>query len=304
VGIAVAPDDARGAGELLKAAELARTEARLRGGLRHQFFSQELNARAQERMHLTDGLREAAERNELRLHYQPKVDIASGRIVGVEALVRWQHPLRGLLSPAVFVPLAEQQGLIGRIGEWVLAQACSDAARWAADGLPPLKVAVNVSKPQFAGGQLAQSLQRAIERSGVPACRLVIELTESMLMRDADGALEQMQAMKALGVSLSIDDFGTGYSSFSYLKRFPLDELKIDRSFVIDLPGGERDLAIVRSVTALGHDLGLSVIAEGVETVGQLEALRGAGCDEYQGFLFSRPVPEAQLLALLRPPAG
>lgn len=304
VGIAIAPHDGGSAAELLKASELARSEARLRGGLRHEFYSHALNARLQERLQLVEALRRAVHRGEMRLHYQPKVDIASGRIVGVEALVRWQHAERGLLAPGLFIPLAEEQGLMGDIGDWVVAQACSDAARWANLGVPALKVAVNVTKQQFASGCLPDTLKRALQGSGLPAQRLVVELTESMLMSDADGALEQMQAVKAVGVSLSIDDFGTGYSSFSYLKRFPLDELKIDRSFVVDLPGGKRDLAIVRSIAAVGHDLGLNVIAEGVETSSQLEALRSVGCDEYQGFLFSRPVPEAQLLTLLRAAHG
>jgi diguanylate cyclase len=303
-GIAIAPTDARTAADLLKAGELARSEARLRGGGRHEFFSREMNARAQERMLLVEQLRQAAERQELRLHYQPKVALATGRIIGVEALVRWQHPTRGLVSPGVFIPLAEEHGLIGRIGNWVLARACQDAANWSAAGLPPLKVAINVARPQFESGFLPQTLQRVLQRTGLSPKRLVLELTESMLMRDANGALEQMHAVKALGIALSIDDFGTGYSSFSYLKRFPLNELKIDRSFVTDLPGGERDMAIVRTITRLGHDLGLTVVAEGVETEGQLQALREAGCDEFQGFLFSKPVPEEALIARLKAGGG
>ena len=300
LGIAIAPADAGSAGELIKASELARSEARGRGVGHHAFFSRELNARVQEQLALLNDLRHAADRDELRLHYQPKVDIASGAILGVEALVRWQHPERGLLGPGLFIPLAEQHGLIGRIGNWVMARACQDAAAWAAAGLPPVKVSINVSRPQFEGGLLPRTLQRVLQRTGLAPDRLVLELTESMLMRDAGTALEQMHAIKALGARLSIDDFGTGYSSFAYLKRFPLDELKIDRSFIIDLPGGERDLAIVRTIVSLGHDLGLHVVAEGVETSGQLDALRTTGCDEYQGFLFSRPVPEMQLTGLLQ----
>jgi len=297
VGIALAPADGHSAGELIMASELARSEARQRGGHRHEFFSQEMNRRAHNRLQLLDDLRHAADRDELVLHYQPKVHISTGRIIGVEALVRWQHPSKGLLPPGVFIPLAEENGLIGRIGNWVLARACRDAAAWSMD--PAVKVSVNVARPQFESGLLPQTLQRVLQRSGLAPARLVLELTESMLMQDASSALAQMHAIKQQGVALSIDDFGTGYSSFSYLKKFPLDELKIDRSFVVDLPGDERDSAIVRTIVALGHDLGLSVVAEGVETTEQLVALATAGCDEYQGYLFSRPVPQDRLLTLL-----
>ncbi|MBI3154434.1 MAG: EAL domain-containing protein [Burkholderiales bacterium] len=305
IGVALAPDDAAGVAELMKAAELARTQARGAGGMRHEFFSRELSERARERLELGEQLRHAADRGELRLHYQPKLDVASGRIVGVEALVRWMHPQRGLVAPGLFVPLAEELGLIARIGDWVLHQACADGAAWDAAALAPVRIAVNVSQPQFDGGTLVPTLRRALAASGLAPERLVIELTESMLMRDAEQALAQMRALEALGVSLSIDDFGTGYSSFSYLKRFPLDELKIDRSFVADLPGGARDRAIVRSVIAIGHDLGLSVIAEGVETREQLAALAELGCDMYQGFHHSRPMPPQALRVLLaaQPPA-
>ncbi|MDH5540947.1 MAG: EAL domain-containing protein, partial [Rhizobacter sp.] len=265
----------------------------------YQFASPELNARSYERLALGLQLRNATQRDELVLNYQPKVDIASGRIVGMEALVRWQHPVHGLVSPAHFIPLAEELGLIGAIGEWVLQRACRDVAAWARAGLGEIKFAVNVAKPQFISGDLVATLRQALEEHGLAPRQLVIELTESMLMDDVSSGLALMHELKALGVTLSIDDFGTGYSSLSYLKSFPLDELKIDRSFIIDLPGAQGDLAIVRTVIDLGHRLGMHVIAEGVETEGQLACLRELGCETYQGYLFSRPVPADQFQELL-----
>ncbi len=303
VGIAVSPDDGVGARELCKAAALAASAAsggRDCAALRYQFSSPELNASSYRRMTLAMQLRGAVGRGELCLHYQPKVAIASGQVAGVEALVRWSHPDQGLIPPARFIPLAEEIGVIGDIGEWVLERACRDAAAWARSGGAPLKVAINVAKPQFVAGTLCQALRRAVADSGLPPQLMVLELTESMLMDEVDAGLALMHELKALGVTLSIDDFGTGYSSLSYLTRFPLDELKIDRSFVMHMTERAREEAVVRTVIDLGHRLGLQVIAEGVETSAQLEALRRLGCDLFQGYLFSRPVPEAQLLALLR----
>jgi EAL domain-containing protein (putative c-di-GMP-specific phosphodiesterase class I) len=250
-------------------------------------------------MTLGSQLRGAAHRGELRLHYQPKLDVATNHIVGMEALVRWQHPDRGLVPPIEFISLAEELGLIGSIGQWVMERACRDTARWTKAGLGELKVAINVAKPQFLGGDLAGTLRQAMLESGLPARQLVVELTESMLMDDVHAGVSQMHKLKALGVTLSIDDFGTGYSSLSYLKTFPLDELKVDRSFIMDLPGRRGDVAIVRTVIDLGHSLGMSVTAEGVETDDQLECLEQLGCDRYQGFLFSRPLAAEQFEQLL-----
>jgi EAL domain-containing protein (putative c-di-GMP-specific phosphodiesterase class I)/PleD family two-component response regulator len=299
IGIAVAPADGVNAETLRKGADLAATHGRQQGVVQFQFASPELNARSYEKLTLGLQLRGAAQRGELRLHYQPKVDLASNRIVGAEALVRWQHPDRGLVPPGQFIALAEEIGLIGAIGDWVLERACHDAAKWASDGLGAIKVAVNVAKPQFLTGDLCGGLRQVLVRSGLSASQLVIELTESMLMNDVSTSLGLMHELKALGVALSIDDFGTGYSSLSYLKRFPVDELKIDRSFVMDLPGGKTDTAIVRTVIDLGHSLGMSVTAEGVETTEQLDCLKQLRCDLYQGFLFSRPLPVANFTALL-----
>ena len=299
IGISVSPGDGDTPVSLRQGADLAATHARARGPTQFQFSSPALNQRSYARLTLGSQLRGAARRGELRLHYQPKLAVADDRIVGAEALVRWQHPEHGLLAPGAFIGLAEELGIIGMIGEWVLETACRDAAEWARAGLGVPRMAINVAKPQFLQGDLAACVKRAIDATGVSASRLVIELTESMLMEDVPSSLVTMNRIRDLGATLSIDDFGTGYSSLAYLKRFPLDELKVDRSFVMDLPGGRADSAIVRSVVELGHNLGMTVTAEGVETVGQRDCLRSFGCDSYQGFLYSRPIPAEQFARLL-----
>ncbi|MCP5283020.1 MAG: EAL domain-containing protein [Rhodoferax sp.] len=299
-GIAVSPADGHTPEVLRKSAELAATHAGSQPHIRYQFASAELHSRSYERLALGSQLRGAAQRGELRLHYQPKVDVASNRIVGAEALVRWQHPELGLVPPLRFISLAEELGLIQGIGNWVLQTACQDAAQWKRDGLGELRIAINVAKPQFFAGDLADTVQRELQGSGLSPEKLMIELTESMLMDSVGDSLGQMNALKQLGVLLSIDDFGTGYSSLSYLKTFPIDELKIDRSFIMDLPGTASDVAIVRTIIDLGHSLGMVVIAEGVETQAQLECMQALKCDKYQGFLFSKPVPQEEFVALLR----
>jgi EAL domain-containing protein (putative c-di-GMP-specific phosphodiesterase class I)/DNA-binding response OmpR family regulator len=304
VGISLSPRDGGTPKALRQAAAIACTHASTRSDMRYQFASAELNALSQERFNLGTQLRQAALRGELRLHYQPKLDLAGHRIIGAEALVRWQHPERGLLQPASFIAMAEELGLIRQIGGWVIEQVCKDLAAWARAGYGAVKVAVNVSKAQFMAGDLCSVMRLALFDNGVAAGQLVVELTESVLMDDVDAAMAQMRELKALGVTLSIDDFGTGYSSLSYLKQFPLDELKIDRSFVRDLPGGHADVAIVRTVVELGHSLNMSVIAEGVETEAQRECLARLGCTQYQGYLFSKPVPEEDFLCLLAAQRG
>ena len=304
IGVAVSPGDGANAETLRRCADLAATHARQRGAGQFAFASPQLNERSYRRLTLGTQLRGAAQRGELRLHYQPKVDVATHRIVGMEALVRWQHPDRGLVPPVEFIGLAEELGLMDSIGRWVIERACLDTARWTADGMGPLKVAVNVSKAQFTAGDLAGVVRRAMHDSGLPARQLVVEVTESMLMDDVPACLRLMNQLKATGVTLSIDDFGTGYSSLAYLKRFPLDELKIDRSFVIDLPGTSADVALVRTVIDLGHSLGMTVTAEGVERTDQLACLRQLACDTFQGFLFSRPLTAekfGELLAMKHP---
>ena len=299
LGISVSPADGDTAAALRQSADLAATHARLRGASHYVFASPELNARSLHRMTLGSQLRGAVKRGELQVHYQPKVDIKTSRIVGAEALVRWNHPELGILPPGQFITLAEELGLIGSIGQWVMAMACRDAVNWIHAGLGDLRVAVNIAKPQFESGDLCDVVRQAMHDSGLPPKQLVLELTESMLMDNVEASQALMAELKALGVTLSIDDFGTGYSSLSYLKSFPLDELKIDRSFVVDLPGVKSDVAIVRTVIELGHRLGMSVIAEGVETTEQLDCLARLGCDRYQGFLCSKPLPADQFMELL-----
>lgn len=299
IGISVSPSDGLSAEVMRKSADLASTHARGQASTQFHFASYELNAVSYERLKLGSELRGAAQRGELRLHYQPKVNFASGAIIGAEALVRWQHPEHGLQQPGSFIGLAEELGLIQEIGAWVIDQACQDAASWRRAGFDQLKLAINVSKPQFISGDLCRVVRQALLVTEIPPELIVIELTESMLMDNVSEGISLMFELKGLGVKLSIDDFGTGYSSLSYLKRFPLDELKIDRSFVIDLPGQTCDLAIARTVIELGHSLNMCVTAEGIETVEQRNCLAALGCDMYQGFLFSKPVPNDQLLQLL-----
>jgi EAL domain-containing protein (putative c-di-GMP-specific phosphodiesterase class I)/response regulator of citrate/malate metabolism len=304
IGISVSPGDGDTPASLRQGADLAATHARAQRSTQFQFSSPALNQRSYARLTLGSQLRGAARRGELRVHYQPKLAVADDRILGAEALVRWQHPDHGLLAPGAFIGLAEELGIVGQIGEWVLETACRDAAAWAAAGLGVPRMAINVAKPQFAHGDLAAAVRQAIEASGVAAGRIVIELTESMLMDDVRASVATMNRLRELGASLSIDDFGTGYSSLAYLKRFPIDELKVDRSFVMDLPGGRADSAIVRSIVELGHNLGMTVTAEGVETVAQLDSLRAMHCDAYQGFLYSRPIPPQDFARLLAGDTG
>lgn len=299
IGISVFPGDGMTADALIKSADLATSQAKTRGRNRYAFFSPELNARSYERLLLGNQLQGALERNEFRMLYQPKFDLTTGSITGAEALIRWRHPQLGLLLPARFVPLAEELGLIADIGEWALQTACASCADWARHGQPNLKVAVNVSKSQFEGGRFFKAVRHALQSNGLEPSQLIIEITESVLMEDVETALALLLQIKGLGVTLSIDDFGTGYSSLSYLKRFPVDELKIDRSFIADLPGGSQDLAIVRTVVTLGHSLGMTVVAEGVEHPAQLKAVKSAQCDGYQGFLLSEPVSSRTFIRLL-----
>ncbi len=300
LGIALAPGDGLTAAAMRQSADLAASHTRGQGSMAFEFASPELNAKSYQRLMLGAQLRGAAQRGELRLHYQPKVAAASGRTVGVEALVRWQHPDGRFIQPLDFVSLAEELGLMPAIGQWVIEQACRDAMVMKRAGLGEIAMSVNVSKVQFESSNLDTVVYRAMADSGLPARQLVIELTESMLMDDVDASLALMHTLKRAGVTLSIDDFGTGYSSLAYLKRFPLDELKIDRSFVMDLPGRHADVALVRTVIDLGHCLGMSVTAEGVETQEQLACLRDLGCDTIQGFYFSRPLPLPQLMDFMR----
>jgi diguanylate cyclase (GGDEF)-like protein len=300
IGIAVSPSDGQDAEALLKNAEMAMYQSKKRGRGSYQFFSGDMNAQALERLTLENQLRRAVEREEFVLYFQPKVEVASRRVAGVEALIRWKHPEQGIIAPQKFIPIAEETGLIVEIGQWVLRSACSQLQAWMQQGLPPMCVAVNVSGAQFKHGTIWHAVRGALERSGIPPSHLVLELTESILMENAEESVETLHELKDMGVKIAIDDFGTGYSSFTYLSRFPIDELKIDRSFIHGLTSQRGSPAIVGAMIALGRALNLQVVAEGVETSQQLEFLRARNCHQYQGFLCSRPVPPGTLTTLMQ----
>jgi diguanylate cyclase len=293
IGIALCPADGQDDETLRRNAAAAMAHAKSSGRNTYQFFSAGIDGVSRERLALETQLRRAIERDELLLHYQPKIAVASGRMVGAEALLRWKHPELGLVPPDQFIPLAEQTGLIVEIGEWVVDRACAQMARWRAAGHGDIRIAVNVSRQEMVAGNLVAMIGEAIRRHGIRPGQLVLELTEGMLMDRVDHTRQQLDALRALGVELSIDDFGTGFSSMSYLKRFPLDELKIDRSFISGTPGDPTDLAIVKAIIALAHSLDLRVVAEGVETEAQRAQLQALSCDVYQGYLCSRPLAAA-----------
>ena len=299
VGVSLHPVDAANAEELLTHAEMAMYHAKGRGRSTFEYFSPEFNARATERLTLEGQLRRALERGEFLLHYQPKVSVLTGRILGAEALIRWHHPEQGIMGPGRFIPVAEEAGLIADLGRWVVEQACRQLATWQAAGIPPLNLSVNVSAAQFQRNSILIALRDALKSSGANPKQLWLEVTESMLMSDVEAGIALLKAIRGLGVRLSIDDFGTGYSSLSYLRRLPLDELKIDRSFLQGVPAEKDSTAIVRAVIAMAHEMNLKVVAEGVENTAQLEYLRAHKCDEYQGYLCSRPVPPEQFALML-----
>jgi diguanylate cyclase (GGDEF)-like protein/PAS domain S-box-containing protein len=300
LGVAKYPLDGEDPELLIKHADIAMYRAKQSGRNNFQFYTPAMNEQALERLHIESNLRTALERGEFVLHYQPKVDIGSGRVTGMEALIRWSHPELGMVPPGRFIGLAEETGLIVPIGAWVTRTACAQNKAWQDAGLPPVRVSVNLSARQFAQKNLVQSIAAVLQETGLEPHYLEIELTESLVMTDVDHAIEMLRQLKLLGVKLSIDDFGTGYSSLAYLKRFPIDILKIDQSFVRDIAVDFNDAAITVSIISLGHNLKLKVIAEGVETQEQLAYLRHHGCDEVQGYLFSRPLPAAEFEAKLR----
>ena len=291
IGVALYPEDGTDAETLLKHADTALYQAKDHGRNRFRFFTSELNRVMSERLELENCLRRALERKEFVLHYQSRVDIATQRITGVEALVRWRRSETDLVEPMRFIPLAEETGLIIPLGAWVLHAACTQLLAWQRQGLDPGVISVNVSAQQFAHGDVVRLVREVLEETGLDPTYLELELTESAMMRDAPKLVEMLDDLKSLGVHISIDDFGTGYSSLSYLKRFPVDRLKIDRSFMVDVATSSDDAAIVRSIIALGHALGLRVVAEGVETDAQMKFLESSACDEVQGFLLGQPVP-------------
>ena len=301
IGIGIYPSDGADADALMKNADTAMYHAKQHGRNGYHFFTANMNAAATERLLLETQLRGAIQRNELHLAYQPQVQLATGGIVGVEALARWNHPERGTIPPDKFIPVAEEAGLIIALGAWVLEEACRQAMLWDAQGLPPLRIAVNLSSAQFRDRNLVQHIEQILHRTGLPANRLELEITESAMMENSEQTAEVLRSLGSLGIHLAIDDFGTGYSSLSYLKRFPLGRLKIDRSFVMDLERDANDLAITEGIILLARSLGLAVTAEGIETPAQLDMLKSFGCGEGQGYLFSRPLAPADLASLLQP---
>jgi diguanylate cyclase (GGDEF)-like protein/PAS domain S-box-containing protein len=299
IGIAIYPDDADNPNDLLKGANTVLSLVKNEGGNGIRFLTSQMNAHALRRLTLEHHLQLALAHDELHLHYQPQVSLSDGRISGVEALIRWRSPDLGLISPTDFIPLAEDVGLILPIGEWVMRTACAQNKAWQEAGLPPVRMAVNVSGRQIATGALPAMVRQALDESGLEAKYLEVELTESVMMRDTDSSLKQIAELRQMGVTVALDDFGTGYSSLSYLSRFALDKLKIDQGFVANITTEPRSAAIAKATIALARSLDMTVIAEGVESEGQLGYLRRAGCDEIQGFIFSRPVPPDELALLL-----
>jgi diguanylate cyclase len=299
IGISVFPMHGDTAQMLITRADAAMYNAKQAGRNTYRVFEADMSTFFPERLLLENDLRRAIARGEFELHYQPKVDVETGRVVGMEALLRWRHATRGLVAPAEFIPIAEDCGAIVEIGEWVLGEACRQNVRWQRAGAPQLRVAVNISGVQFRQPDLLDTIAQALAASGLhPEC-LEIEITESVIMQDPSQMIVVLERLSKMGVHVSIDDFGTGYSSLSYLKRFPLDKLKIDRSFIRDISSDTEDAAITRAIIGLAHNLRLKVVAEGVETREQLEFLRTLGCDEYQGYYKSKPVPAAEFQRLI-----
>jgi diguanylate cyclase (GGDEF)-like protein len=300
IGVALFPRDGSDAESLMKADDVAMYHAKSEGRNRYSFHSAVMNNRSAELFRMEPALRQALERNEFVLHYQPIVDMDSGAPVGLEALLRWQHPEHGLLLPGRFIQLAEETDLIVHIGEWVLRHACAQGAAWAAQGLAAPPVSVNVSGAQFRRASLVPLLAEVLAATGIDPGQLKLEITESVLMRDVELTQRNLTLVRQMGVRLSIDDFGTGYSSLAYLRDFPVDELKLDRSFVVGIAGDARNAAIASAVIALGRELKLSVVAEGIEESAQATQLRCLGCPKAQGFFFHEPLPVAEVEALLR----
>jgi diguanylate cyclase (GGDEF)-like protein len=300
IGIAIHPLDGDDADSLLRNAMSAMQRAKEKGGNSYEFFTAEINKQAARRFEIETHLRRAIERSEFVLHYQPKVSLRTGQLIGAEALIRWQHPTRGVISPLEFIPLAEKSGLIVPIGEWVLQRACADMRRWDEMGLLEFPVSINLSLRQLRERDLGQSIAMALDAHGLPPSALELELTESSLADNVDLTANQLRELDALGIVISIDDFGTGYSSLSYLRQYPVRTLKVDRSFVRNLPDEPGDAAIARSVVALAGGLGIKSVAEGVETVDQLNFLIGTGYDAVQGYLISKPLAAEDFVGWLK----
>jgi len=300
IGVSVYPDDGLDAETLIKNADTAMYQAKENGRQSYQFFKPAMNVRAVERQSIEESLRRALEREEFTLHYQPKINLRSGEITGAEALIRWTHPTRGPVSPAQFIPVAEDCGLILPIGNWVLRESCKQARAWVDAGLPLRTIAVNISSMEFRDENFLETVFTVLKDTGLDAKSLELELTESVLMKRAESAASVLKTLRTRGVQIAVDDFGTGYSSLSYLRKFPIDALKIDQSFVRQITAAPDDATIVTAVISMGRSLNLRVVAEGVETRGELEFLQAHQCDEAQGYYFSRPVPPQQFAKLLK----
>jgi diguanylate cyclase len=300
IGIAMYPDDGESVQALLAHADAAMYFAKQNGRGNFRRYVAGMHAGTEERVQLESDLYNAVTENQFQLYYQPKVDTQTGEVRSAEALIRWVHPSRGVVSPAEFIPLAEECGLIGAIGGWVIREACRQARAWQIDGVRALRVSVNLSASQFRDSGLVESIRRALDDAGLEARYLEVELTESAVMSDPEQSIAILEQLSAMGVLVSVDDFGTGYSSMSYLRRFPIDKLKIDRVFINEIVSRPEDASIVRAIVSLAHSLRLKVVAEGVETPAQLDFLKTTGCDEYQGFHFSRPLPAADFERLIR----
>ncbi len=303
-GVTVFPEDGMESGSILNNAAVAMRQAKQKGGGAYEVYSRDLSAKSMRRLNIESELRRAIEREELRIYFQPKVRVESGRGSGSEVLVRWQHPERGLIGPDKFIPIAEETGLIVPLGEWVLRAACTQVVDWLRQGLRVPRFSVNVASPQFRTQRFPAIVSSALQDADLDPRFLGLELTESAMMEDAPRSIRALQELKEIGVRISIDDFGTGYSSLSYLKRFPLDELKIDKSFVMGVDTDADNAAIVIAIIAMAHGLGLSVCAEGVETKSQLALLKRQDCDECQGYLYSKPVPAENFAKMLGAPAA
>lgn len=291
IGITFFPEDSEEPDTLIKNSDAAMHRVKKQGKNSYRLFEPEMNSKAGRRLTLESEMRKALEREEFVVYYQPKVDIDSGRIVGAEALVRWQHPEKGMIPPGDFIPIAEETGLKAPLGEWVLEKACEQVVSWQRLGYPPITIAVNISSHQFTRTNLTEKIKSVLQSTSLDPSLLDIEITESMLMGDMESTIATLRELSAMGVQTSIDDFGTGYSSLNYLRRFDIDTLKIDKSFVNDISTDKDAAAIASAIISLGHIMGMKIVAEGVETAEQLSFLKDQNCDEMQGYLFSRPLP-------------